>query len=604
MAAKNQVFQKVGLDSKEYLSGLRAISKEQQETTVRVAKALSIKKRAHHEASEEIKKKNLDIIKSMKEVGKAFTENLKKGTVIAGGVAVASAFKSSIQDAAKSLLSLDQGMARLQSRFDLNREKVKSLGKELRTLATVTGVNGGSIAKAAEELMSASGKRKQAIGIDSVAKFSAMGGGEAPDVARMVIDYLKGSGQKLTEDNVKNLLTGAVSTNRGGDISLSDSLKALTMDPSVKAKLGLSNQENSAMIAAASGVGQNRGTSISGLNALFSKAVGGFGEGAALSGIFGVGSFMKNGKFDMGKLGQASQNLEKQGLNRNDFIKLMESTGLNGDEAEGIYSILKDFKSFDASFKSVLKDQKTLEESFSQSTDNLPDTLSKLNEKIAKATHEILSPGANVLKQLARGEVAGAAGSIPGAIGSTASSAWENKEMVALGIGGLALSGAIATKLGGLFGGVSKGLAVDQATQGKVQAVYVVNLKELSGSFGGAGIAPGSGIIPKLLSALPAIGTTAGLGLAAYAGHKGTEALMGESHSEQVARYGTDTPHGFRKLPERTRAGSTGPSFENSNAMMDKMLSVFSALKLKVEVVDQSSRFTAPPSILDLVQQN
>lgn len=614
MAGKNQVFQKVSLDSKDYLYGLRSISKEQQETANKVAKSLTQKVKNHKEASEEIKKNNLKVISSMKEMGKWFGENIKKGTVVAGGVALASAFKSSAQEATRSILTLDQGMARIQSRFDLSSQKVKNLGSELKKLSTITGIDGGSMVKTAEELISASGNKKQAIGIDSIAKFSAMGGGDAPEIARMVVDYLKGTGQEFNEENVKNLLTSAVASNRGGDISLEDSLRSLVIDPATKKKLGLSNKENAAMISAASGIGENRGTSIAGLNALLAKSVAGFGEGSALSGILGVGSFTSNGKFDLSKLSEASANFNKQGLSQSDFIKLMESTGLSSQEAEGLYSILKDFDTFEGSFKKVLSDQKTLEESFGQSTDNLSDSFARMNQSIAKATQEILSPSGQVLKKILDGNLWEATKSAPGAIADTAGAAWDNKGMVGLGLGGLALTGAIATKLGGLLGGVSKGLSVEELTQGKVQAVYVVNLKELAGTFGGSGLdsagkIAGAGGLGALLSK---IGGSKLFGML----------VKGSIHAAPYAGAAAAGYAGYQigdkavnPLIDKFTQGKTADGFEG-NAVerliysIEKLIgtedskNIQRANKIQVEIVDRQGRFTNIAPMNDISSEN
>lgn len=622
MAGRNEVFQKVSLDNKDYIKGLKGITAEQRETTARVAKLLQENSRGHHENAEAIKKKNLSIIKSLREVGKAFTDNLKKGTVVAGSVAAASALKTSYNDAARSLLGLDKGMARLISRYDISREKAKNLRKEISLLATQTGVTGGALATAAEELMSASGSKKSPIGINSIAKYSAMGGGDPAEIARMTVDYLKGSGQQFTDSNVEDFLRSAMLANRGGDLSLSESLKSLTVDSASKAKLGLSNKENAALIAAASGVGQDRGTSVAGLNALLGKSVGGLGEGAALSGILGVkGGFLSGGKFDISKLRSASQNLNSQGLKKADFTKLMESSGLSSTESEGLFSILKDFNQFEKSFQNVLSDQKSLEDGFGQATDNLSDSFSRLNEKLAKGTQEILAPAGEALKHFVDGDITKGVKRSLTAIPDTIEAALDNKAAVGMGLAGLALTGAITTKLGGLLGGgTAQGLAVDKLTSGAVKPVYVVNIKELGSAMGGSGLGStlggvaaggaGASILSKVIGS-KAFGllvkggiAAAPLGLAAA----GTTAAgaVGYGLGNYVANPLLD-----KFTTSKTKDGFEGNAVERLIYSIDKMTGIFggaegirAANKIELEVIDRGDRFTARPSKEQLNQNN
>lgn len=623
--ASNIVFQKLSLDSKDYVKGLRAVQAEQKETTARVAKALGEQSRKHHEASENIKKKNIEVIKSLKEVGKEFKENVKAGTVVAAGAGLASAFTSAKQQAVRSILDISKGMGQLQSRFDLSIEKTRRLRRELSELSTKTGLTGGSVVSAANELIAASGSAKSPYGIDSVAKFSAMGGGEADSVARSVIDYLKGSGQSFNDENVKNLLESVVSMNRNGDLSLEDALRSMTLDPASKAKLGLSNRENAALISSSSNIGKDRASSIAGLHALLSKSVAGLGEGSALSGILGVGGFMKGGKFDMDKLQLASTNLNRQGLNQNDFIKLMEASGINSGEAEGLYAILKDFNKFNDGFKKVLSDQKTLETSFKQATDNLPDSLSRLNEKFAKAAQDIFSPAGNFIKDIIDGNYGKALMGAPRGVADTAKGVWDNKEMVGLGVAGLGLSGAIFKKLGNILGlGVAKGVAVDQMTQGKVQPVYVVNMGELSGGVGvgtgsvisdGASTAVKGGlggvIAAKYASILAAIKTTIAMGGMSVGGATagalgGTAALgggLGYAAGHLFNKYGP-TFNGT------TSDGFEGGAIERLIYNIEKLVgteaakNIQAANKIQLEVIDNGSRFTVRPTMSDMSNTN
>jgi cytochrome c556 len=622
MPAKNRVEQKVTLDSKGYEDGHKKVRKAQQETTNDTKRNTQEQAKQHEAATEKIKKKNLELTRSLRDVAKEFRKNLVDGTVITAGAAGVKTLKDQYTQAARSVLSLDQGMARLQSRFDMSKDKAKNLRKELQALGAQTGVSGGLLSEAAEELMAAN-KNRDATGINSIGKFAAMGGGDPKEIARTVIDYLKGSGQKLTEDSVKDMLTSATAISRGGDLSLGDALKSLSIDPQAKAKLGLSNRENAAMIAAASGVGQDRTSSISGLNAVLAKSVGGFGEGAALAGILGVkgGGFLSNGKFDISKLKEASQNLNRQGLGKADFTKLMEASGLSGQESEGLYSILKDFDQFEGSFKKVLGDQKTLEQSFSQSTDNLKDAFARLSEKISKAATEIISPLSDVAKEALNGNFSGALSATPGALKEAGQGVMDNKAMVALGIGATALTGALAAKLGkiiggdkagGLVTGTAMGMALKQAG---VTPVYVVNAMDMrsdvsttpstiidliKGKGGTAGTAAAGGLLAKYGGMLK--------GLAPMAGNAGLVGLAG------AAGYGIGH-YAVNPLLDKFTQGKTSEGFEGNIIeqvffKLDQLLggegaeNIKKANKLQLEIVDNGERFTARPKAGDLPKNN
>lgn len=615
MAGKNKVEQKVSLDASGYAEGHKKIRSEQDKTAREIKRSTKEQAKAYEENAEKIKKKNLEIGRSLKDISKEFGKNLWKGTVITAGGAMAATLKDQYSSAAKSILTLEQGLSRASSRFDLTSEKVKKLRKELQTLGAKTGVNGGLLAEGAEELMSAN-KGRSSSGIGDIGQFSAMGGGDPKEVARFVIDYLKGSGQDLTENNIKDLLTSVSASSRGGDLSLQDSLKALTVDPASKAKLNLSNRENAGLIAGASGVGQDRGISIAGLNAVLKKSVGGFGEGAALAGILGIkgGSFLKNGKFDVNKLGEASQNMNKQGLGKADFTKLLEASGISGSEAEGLYSILKDFDKFNASFKKVIGDQKTLEQSFSDSTDNIKDAFSRMGERIAKGTTEILSPIGEVGKELLDGNLMNALKKTPGSAADSAQGVWDNKAVVAIGIGATALTGALASKISGILGfgnakDTAKGLAVQAATGGKVQPVMVVNISDLVKAMEGNKISSvaetGAAGMGVGMTAATVGGVATVLAATYGVGVIGKEVLE-TTHAERVDRYGIDTPNGFRQMPKpSTSIDPSAPSFENAVSMMSQMISILkSNPKTQLEIVDNGERFTAKPKAGDSNRNN
>lgn len=608
MAGKNKVEQRVSLNIAGYEVGIKKLNQAHKQATEDSKRNSKEQAKNYEDAAEKIKKKNLELGRSLRDVSKEFGKNLWNGTVVTAGTAGVAALKSTYEDAAKSVLTLDQSMARMISRYDLSKEKAKSLRKELQLLGTQTGITGGELGEAADVLMSAS-KNREAVGIGSIGQFAAMGGGDPKEIARTVVDHLKGSGQQLTEGSVKDLLTSVTSISRGGDLSLTEALQAISTDSISKAKLNLSNKENAALIAAASGVGQNRGNSIAGLNAVLQKSVGGFGEGATLAGILGVGggSFLKDGKFDVSKLQEASTNLNSQGLSKADFTKLLESTGLREEEAEGLYSILKDFDQFEKSFKGVLSDQKTLEESFSQSTDNIYDAFKRLSEKIAKGATEIISPLGEVGKDILDGNFAKALGKTPGALAESGGAVMDNKAVVAMGLGATLLTGLLAGKIGKILGGATGGSNLASGTamgmalkQAGVTPVYVVNAADIRSE-----VSTMPSAITDLLKGPGAGGVLkkAGLGMLGKAGLVGAAGAVGYGAGTLINEYGPT-------FEGKTKEGFEGGVWERLFFKLDKLLggegaaNIQKAQKLQLEVIDNGERLTVKPKASDLARNN
>lgn len=534
MTSKNKVEQTVVLNTKGYDATLKKSSATSSIEAQKINKSFESIKSTYRGLLESVKKDSLGIGGSLKKL----KDNATKGAAIGGLTLGVTALSESMKSAAKSSGEFDKTFNRLAQRFDFSKSKVQQLRAEYRKLAGETGVAGGDITGAANNLLASNGG-KSTGGLKDIAEFSKLEEGlNANDVSRSVIDFLKGSGKDVSQGNINDVLQSALAMQRGGDFSLNESLKLSTStDANALSRAGLSYKENAALLAGSSTVGQDRASTTSAIQALIKKSVEGFGKGSALQGMLGVdgGSLLSNGKFDVEKLRGASANFKKMGLNDQDSVELLKGSGLSEGEAEGLVSILKDFDKFHNGFQKTLNDQKTINKAFNESTKNMPDALKKLQEKIITGVDEIIHPLNDVGTKLLTGDFMGALKSSPDAIVGSAKGVANNPGMVLAGLGGTALLGGLLSKtglMGGTGAGVAKGLALEQATGDKVQPVFVVNASEISGG-GSLGDAAGvlgkgklgslkkiGGVLSKLGGlALGAGKVAGGVGLAAGAGY-------------------------------------------------------------------------------------
>ncbi len=589
----NVVEQKVSLNTKEYNEALKKQRLTTKTEAAGINKEFESLKTGYRNTTNSIKKEGLSLGNAFKSVN----ENIKKGAAVIGVTGAVQGLTSTFSSSAKAVGDFDKTFAKLSSRFDFDERRIKKLRREYRALAGDVGISGAEINAAAENLLSESGG-KSTGGLKDIAQFAKLSDDlNAGDVSRTAIDFLKGAGQDINQDNIKSFLESTLALSRKGDFSLSEALKlSAASDGDSLNRAGLSTRENAALLAGASKVGQDRGATSAAIQALVEKSVEGFGQGSALQNILGVdgGSLLTDGKFDVNKLAQASRNFNSRGLNSQDSVALLEGAGLSRDEAEGLFAILNDFDKFQEAFQGTVNDSKKLSEAFKESTNNLPDTLSKLREKIATGADEIVNPLSNITTQLLNGDIDGASSALPDALGDTASAMGNNKTLLA---GLLAGSGAIGFGLSktGLFGsaaGMAKGSLIEEVTGGDVQQVYVVNANEIGGSLDPSKLLAGGGkgIMGKLAGAGKILGKGAGVLGAGAAGY-------------QLGSYLNDNV--IDKGQYKSKDGFEGNFVEQAIHSMAKLFGAESAKniekanKLELVIDTRDEGFTAKPKRTD-----
>ena len=588
---RNHVEQTVSMNNKRFVKGVGEITSSAKSMSDIVNKSFEKSKVSFKSLVSSIGKDGLDLKKHLKNT----VGNMAKGGALAGLTLGFKAVSSVAAQAAKSTMDFDRQFARTAQRFDLSKKKISDLRKEFRALAEDTGVTGGAITGAANQILSAT-QGKSTDGIKNIAEFSKLGDNlDATDVSRKVIDYLKGSGQEVTGQNIGKTLQSALALSRKGDFNLGDALGVVTgANGNQLARAGLDSRQNAALIAGASNVGQDRASTTAAIQALIEKSVAGFGKGSALQGILGVegGSLLTDGKFDVSKLAGAAKNFNQRGMSEQDTVALLQSSGLSDGAAEGLYSILKDFDTFQAGFEATLKDQKSIEDAFKESTNNLPDALNKLIEKINTGVDDITKPLTGIGVKALSGDFAGALGDAPGAISDSFSGMADNKALVATILGGTAITGGLLSKLGigGSAAGVAKGLAVEKATGDKIQAVHVTNAAEIGSSLSGITDAAGTGLGGKLKDLLKsgkghigkALGSL-GTGLGASVGSAGLAATGGAVVAGGVAGYGLGTLLNDKFIKDnefKTKDGFEGNIAEQAIHGIAKLFGSDSAKKL------------------------
>ncbi len=586
--ASSKVEQIVSLNTSGYVKGLKGMVSENKAAETKMTKTHKTIADEHQSNSVKQIRNNFKVSNSVKGLARDFSDSFKKGALIGGAVALATGVKTAATAAAKSVLSIDKAMAKLQDKFDLSSKKLKGFRGQFNSLSKETGLSAGAIAEAGEIGLAASGGR-EAVGIDSIAKASKISGDSPKELARTVADFLKGSGQEFTNENVKDFLDSANSLSRKGDLSFSESIKALSLNSGDKAKSGLSNRENAALLSGASGVGQDRESSLSAINALVAKSTDGFGGDAALAGVLGVkGGFSTDGKFDVNKLREASENKNKAGLNKADFEKLLTGTGLSKEEAQGLNAILSEFDKFEEGFKKTVDDTKTLSDSFKNQTNNISDNMSKMNMSLSKAADQIISPLSKVGSDILNGDFSKGISNLGDALLESGKGALDNKAAVGGSIATVALAGLLSKKLG-VFGSEAKERAIEAATGEEVTKVNVINFSEIKGSLGSDGL--GAFKSKKMGGLFGGVAKAGGVLAAGAAGYAVGSVINDTLISKTVDKSGDGAFEGnaVERLIysiDNFFGGENAKNFQKAN-------------KVQLEVVKNTS-FTAKPVAADL----
>lgn len=599
---KNVVEQRVRIDAKQALNESKKLADTAERSASKISKGFQRIKSDYSSVGDSLRKESSSIKKSLG----TLSSDIVRGGSLAGLTAGVAAFTASASSAAKATGDFDKTFKRLEQRFDFSQKKVKGLREEFKKLSGDTGVLGGEIAKAGEKLLSISGG-KSTEGLRALSQFSGLAGDEltADSATDQVINFLKGQGKEVTGKNIEDVLTSANSLYRKGDFSMAEALKVSTgTDANALGRSGLSIRENAGLIAGASKVGQDKASTTAAIQGLIKRSVEGFGKGSALAGILGVeGSLLSDGKFDIGKLKAASKTFGANGLNDADSIELLKGSGLSEQEAEGLFSILKDFDTFEKTFSQTVKDQKTLSDAFKEGTKTLPDALARLRGKIVGSVDDITSPLTPLATKLLDGDFSGALGDAPGAMGGSLKGIASNPMLIGGLLGGAALSGGLLRKTGLLSSGsgIAKGMAISEATGDEVQPVYVVNAGEIGGGNLGGILPGGKGKLGKIGGMLGKTGTAIGGALAKGASLLGPAAAVGGS---LAAGYGVGTLLNDKYIKNseyKSADGFEGNFVEQMIHGVAKLLGSESARKLDeankivVEIDSKDERFVAKP---------
>lgn len=496
--AGNKVEQIVKLNTKQYTDALTNLKTQTQSAFKGVQTTLFGSERSYEDFCNTVKKQSASVQKTLGEMGKSFVSNLGKGAAIGAAGTAALAIKTQMSAAVKTGLDFDKALAALGSRADLSTQRLDKLRKTLYQLGK-SGADLATLPGAVQELYGATGDVEKATQLmNPITKAAAMGSGDAEVVAKFAKTQLKGEGKDLTQANVQSLMESLVLTMRGGDFkNLDEAMAAYQgLDGATKRRSGLSDREYAATLAGATKAGQDRETSVAGMEALIKKATEGFHGSAALEGILGGKLTDRSGKFSLDKLSGAAGRYQRSGFKDQDFIKLLEGAGVSNKEAEGIVSVLKEFKAVTKGIDNTLRDRKTLDQAYQETTNNLTDALQKRRNEAIGGFSDILHPWEGLGKKAVSGDVLGALAGVPKAAGESLGQAASHPGLTALTLGGLAAGGWAAGKFGKILGiggvggaaqlaaGVGKGAALKQAG---VTPVYVVNASELADFMSGKG---------------------------------------------------------------------------------------------------------------------
>lgn len=506
MAGRNQVEQILKLNSEQYKRGLKDAKTAAKSEMSEIGKALQVAGSQFRDYTEFLKKKAAESKGTLKDLGKAFAENLGRGALVGGVGAGLEGVRRNMEKSIETGMSFGRALAQLASRADLSQAKLKELRKQFGELAK-DGSRLESLPDAMNLLYGATGSvgAAQAV-LPSISKASTIGNGDAAQLADFVVQRLKGEGRAVSQTNVDSVLQSLVTAQRNGEFNnMSEAMAGLnSVSGDMKKRAGLSDREYAAILSGATHVGASKEQGLSSISSLIGLSQQGFGAGSALSGMLGVTSFNSNGHFDINKLAQASQNLQRNrgSMSDNDLIRLFSEGGLSEEDSSGLLTYLKDFDKFKRGMDQALKDTKTFGQVAGEATDNLSDKLNMARNQMVIGFDEILAPLEEVGKKFASGHVGAGLMGLPGALGSSAKSALIDHPMLTAGaLATTAAGGFLLKKLGlgegalGTAGGVAKGLALKQAG---VTPVYVTNFSEMGGKSGPAGAFSDGGFMDSM----------------------------------------------------------------------------------------------------------
>jgi len=538
----SEVSQRVRLDGRQYLEQVRKIREQSTSAFQQINRTLQTSGSAFRDYASFLKVQAGSAMSSLKDLSASFVTNLGRGAALGTAAAGVSLLHTQMKEAVSTGMDFGKELARLASRADLPTAKIKALRSELYQLGQ-TGASLETLPAAVSELYGATGNMDQAMSVmNPIAKTAAMGNGDAAQVARFVADRLQAENRKITPENVNSLLQSLVAATRGGQFKdINEAMAAMSGgSAAAKHRAGMSDREYAAIVAGATRVGADRETGMAAVQALLHLSQSGFGGSAALSGLLG----MKGGHFDFKQLTPelAQRFFQKtKGMNDSDRINLLTSGGISQQEATGLMAILKGVQKFQDGVKKVASDQKTLDSSYQESTDNLEDSLKRMRNQMDKGFDQIFSPFQGVMSKAANGDLGGALSDIPGATVDSLKGVMDNKGMVASAAAITALSGALGNKLFGIGGGIMRGKLMQKVAG--VTPVFVTNAEEIrTGSAGGitggsesidealkqmGDLAMGGGMASKIPGAATKLGAFASFGIPA-AGAAGLGLLAGK----------------------------------------------------------------------------
>lgn len=535
MAGRNQVEQVVKLNPKAYLDAQKQLKTQTRATFDDVNKQLQTSGSRYDEFTNLVKRSGGSLMGSLKDVGKAFADNLKTGAITGGLGAGLMAVNSQAKQAISVGLDFGRSFAALASRADLSATKVKILREQIKKLGE-SGADLASLPGAVNELYGATGNIDQSMSVmGPISQAASMTDDkDATKIAKFVTDRLKGEGRDINKGSVESVLQGLVLAQRGGEYSNLDSAMAGVsgIDANTKSRAKLSDRDLAALLAGTSKAGVGKDTAAAGLQALLRASTDELSGNNVVGGSLGIHSLQTNGKFDITRLGAARSHVMGLAGSDNKRIEVLKGMlSMSDQEASGVFAFIKNFDAMNKGIQRTMSDTKTLEQAAAETTKNTSDNLARLRNAMVSGFDDIFGPLDDVAEKLTSGQFKGAFKSLPKALGASANAVAEHPLLVAGGLASMAGAGFLMKQLGLGGGGLIKGVGMGSAMkQAGVQPVYVVNMGDAA--MGGAGGGGGLGSAALGLAMGP-VGIAAGA--AAIVGTAATQIKWKDSQGEDLS---------------------------------------------------------------------
>lgn len=498
------------LDPKKVIASMAELSKKAQELADKIEESLGKEAVKNFKKLEDQSEQSSDKISTIfRNLGNRLKEDMKSFlgvSALAEGLNIAKDLKSGAQQ----VFEMEKAFDRLNTRLGLSVDKMNDFKKLVAMRVAGTGQKLEDVLPGMEKASSKGGVKDTAQ-LANIAETLGQAKGinkneNTETLSDTVIEILQRQGQKVTSESFKKTLDalegGRVKGAFGSASEVGDVVKDMA---AVAKKSGMGTRELAGLAAVASKGGEG---SVNILKQLMQQGATVGGQ-ERLNSTLGVQLF-KNGKMDASQLGKIDTGRFGQFSEQ----AMEGATGLHGSSGADLTRLAASFKDNMDDFSKVASGANETADQFGIAADNFSTKFDQFKERLKATVMVVGDDLSKAVNEFMKGNTKGGMNSL----GQAGGALWENKGAIAGGAGLMGLSallmGGGASQLLGKIpgGGMLKGMAGGElAKAAGATPVYVVNASEIGG--GGAMAGSGAmGMMGKVGGGFAALGAGIGVG--------------------------------------------------------------------------------------------